>query len=107
MRDPRCRELALRRVTIVAEDAGFRVLQTADAPRSHPHGNREIFIDLGWATEQAKSPRGSSTPGGMLQPHRPSIPQASMHGKEGHMQIECKQSPCASGRRRAWGTGIL
>jgi 23S rRNA (cytidine1920-2'-O)/16S rRNA (cytidine1409-2'-O)-methyltransferase len=56
--DPRCRELALRRVAIVAEDAGFHVLQTADAPRSHPHGNREIFIDLGWATEQAKVATG-------------------------------------------------
>ena len=53
VRDPRCRELALRRVMIVAEDAGFCVLQTVDAPRSHPHGNREIFIDLGRATEQA------------------------------------------------------
>jgi 23S rRNA (cytidine1920-2'-O)/16S rRNA (cytidine1409-2'-O)-methyltransferase len=53
VRDPRCRERALHRVMIVAEDAGFRVLQTVDAPRSHPHGNREIFIDLGWATEQA------------------------------------------------------
>jgi 23S rRNA (cytidine1920-2'-O)/16S rRNA (cytidine1409-2'-O)-methyltransferase len=53
VRDPRCRELALRRVMIAAEDAGFRVLQAADAPRSHPHGNREIFIDLGWAVEQA------------------------------------------------------
>jgi 23S rRNA (cytidine1920-2'-O)/16S rRNA (cytidine1409-2'-O)-methyltransferase len=53
VRDPRCQELALRRVMIVAEDAGFRVLQTTDAPRSHPHGNREIFIDLGWAMEQA------------------------------------------------------
>ena len=53
VRDPRCQELALRRVMIVAEDAGFRVLQTMDAPRSHPHGNREIFIDLGRATEQA------------------------------------------------------
>ena len=53
VRDPRCRELALRRVMSVAEDAGFRVLQTVDAPRSHPHGNREIFIDLGRATEQA------------------------------------------------------
>jgi 23S rRNA (cytidine1920-2'-O)/16S rRNA (cytidine1409-2'-O)-methyltransferase len=58
VRDPRCRELALRRVAIVAEDAGFHVLQTADAPRSHPHGNREIFIDLGWATEQAKVATG-------------------------------------------------
>ena len=37
----------------VAEDAGFRVLQTVEAPRSHPHGNREVFIDLGRATEQA------------------------------------------------------
>jgi 23S rRNA (cytidine1920-2'-O)/16S rRNA (cytidine1409-2'-O)-methyltransferase len=58
VRDPRCRELALRRVAIVAEDAGFHVLQAADAPRSHPHGNREIFIDLGWATEQAKVATG-------------------------------------------------
>ena len=53
VRDPRCQELALRRVMIVAEDAGFRVLQTMDAPRSHPHGNREIFIALGRTTEQA------------------------------------------------------
>jgi 23S rRNA (cytidine1920-2'-O)/16S rRNA (cytidine1409-2'-O)-methyltransferase len=53
VRDSRCQELALPRVMIVAEDAGFRVLQTMDAPRSHPHGNREIFIDLGRATEQA------------------------------------------------------
>jgi 23S rRNA (cytidine1920-2'-O)/16S rRNA (cytidine1409-2'-O)-methyltransferase len=58
VRDPRCRELALRRVAMVAEDAGFHVLQTADAPRLHPHGNREIFIDLGWATEQAKVATG-------------------------------------------------
>jgi 23S rRNA (cytidine1920-2'-O)/16S rRNA (cytidine1409-2'-O)-methyltransferase len=58
VRNPRCRELALRRVAIVAEEAGFHVLQTADAPRSHPHGNREIFIDLGWATEQAKVATG-------------------------------------------------
>jgi 23S rRNA (cytidine1920-2'-O)/16S rRNA (cytidine1409-2'-O)-methyltransferase len=53
VRDPRCRELALHRVMIAAEDAGFHALQAADAPRSHPHGNREIFIDLGWAMEQA------------------------------------------------------
>jgi 23S rRNA (cytidine1920-2'-O)/16S rRNA (cytidine1409-2'-O)-methyltransferase len=53
VRDPRCRELALRRVMTVAEDAGFRVLRAADASRSHPHGNRESFIDLGWAPEQA------------------------------------------------------
>jgi 23S rRNA (cytidine1920-2'-O)/16S rRNA (cytidine1409-2'-O)-methyltransferase len=54
VRDPRDRELALRRVMIVAENAGFHVLQTADAPRSHPHGNGEIFLDLGRATEQAE-----------------------------------------------------
>jgi 23S rRNA (cytidine1920-2'-O)/16S rRNA (cytidine1409-2'-O)-methyltransferase len=53
VRDPRCRALALRRVMIAAEDAGFRVLRAADAWHSHPHGNREIFIDLGWAPEQA------------------------------------------------------
>jgi 23S rRNA (cytidine1920-2'-O)/16S rRNA (cytidine1409-2'-O)-methyltransferase len=58
VRDPRYRELALRRVTIIAEDAGFRVLQIADAPRSYPHGNREIFIDLGWVTEQAEGATG-------------------------------------------------
>jgi 23S rRNA (cytidine1920-2'-O)/16S rRNA (cytidine1409-2'-O)-methyltransferase len=58
VRDPRCQELALRRIKIVAEDAGFRVLQTMDAPRSHPHGNREIFIDLGRATEQAEVATG-------------------------------------------------
>ena len=58
VRDPRCRELALRCVTNVAEDVGFHVLQTADAPRSHLHGNREIFIDLGWATEQAEGATG-------------------------------------------------
>jgi 23S rRNA (cytidine1920-2'-O)/16S rRNA (cytidine1409-2'-O)-methyltransferase len=52
VRDPRCRELALHRVMIVAEDAGFRVLQAADASHSHLHGNREIFIDLGWEAEQ-------------------------------------------------------
>jgi 23S rRNA (cytidine1920-2'-O)/16S rRNA (cytidine1409-2'-O)-methyltransferase len=52
VRDPRYRELALHRVMIVAEDAGFRVLQAADASRSHPHGNSEIFIDLGWGAEQ-------------------------------------------------------
>jgi 23S rRNA (cytidine1920-2'-O)/16S rRNA (cytidine1409-2'-O)-methyltransferase len=58
VRDPRCQELALRRVMIVAEEAGFHVLQTMDAPRSHPHGNREIFIDLGRATEQTTVPTG-------------------------------------------------
>src|SRR5919108_6141747 len=46
VRDPHRRALALRRVMTVAEDAGFRVLQAADASRSNPHGNREIFIDL-------------------------------------------------------------
>jgi 23S rRNA (cytidine1920-2'-O)/16S rRNA (cytidine1409-2'-O)-methyltransferase len=53
VRDPRGRELALRRVMTVAEEVGFHVLQTADAPRSRPHGNREMFIDLGWAAKQA------------------------------------------------------
>jgi 23S rRNA (cytidine1920-2'-O)/16S rRNA (cytidine1409-2'-O)-methyltransferase len=49
VRDPRGQELALRRVMTAAEEAGFHVLQTTDAPRWHPHGNREMFIDLGWA----------------------------------------------------------
>ena len=31
----------------------FLVLQAADASRSHPHGNREIFINLGWGVLQA------------------------------------------------------
>jgi 23S rRNA (cytidine1920-2'-O)/16S rRNA (cytidine1409-2'-O)-methyltransferase len=53
VRDPRCRELALRRVMTVAEHAGFLVLQAAEASRSHPHSNREIFIDLGWEAVQA------------------------------------------------------
>jgi 23S rRNA (cytidine1920-2'-O)/16S rRNA (cytidine1409-2'-O)-methyltransferase len=58
VRDPRGRELALRRVVTVAEEAGFHVRQTADAPRSHPHGNREMFIDLGWAVKQAAAATG-------------------------------------------------
>src|SRR5919109_1924405 len=58
VRDPRCRALALRRVMTVAEAAGFRVLRAADASRSHPHGNREIFIDLDWVAEQAAAPTG-------------------------------------------------
>ena len=58
VRDPRDRELALRRVMTVAEEAGFHVLQTADAPRSHPHGNREMFIGLGWAAKQAAAATG-------------------------------------------------
>jgi 23S rRNA (cytidine1920-2'-O)/16S rRNA (cytidine1409-2'-O)-methyltransferase len=53
VRDPRCRELALRRVVTVAAEAGFHLRQTVDAPGAHPHGNREIFIDLGWVAEQA------------------------------------------------------
>jgi 23S rRNA (cytidine1920-2'-O)/16S rRNA (cytidine1409-2'-O)-methyltransferase len=53
VRDPRGRELALCGVMTVAEEAGFHVLQTVEAPRSHPHGNREIFIDLGWAQKPA------------------------------------------------------
>jgi 23S rRNA (cytidine1920-2'-O)/16S rRNA (cytidine1409-2'-O)-methyltransferase len=53
VRDPRCRELALSRVKIVAEEAGFRVLQASDAPGSHPYGNQEIFIDLDWVADRA------------------------------------------------------
>jgi 23S rRNA (cytidine1920-2'-O)/16S rRNA (cytidine1409-2'-O)-methyltransferase len=53
VRDPRCRELALRRVMTVAEEAGFCVLRASGAPCSHPDGNQEIFIDLGWAVERA------------------------------------------------------
>jgi 23S rRNA (cytidine1920-2'-O)/16S rRNA (cytidine1409-2'-O)-methyltransferase len=53
VRDPNRRALALRHVMTVAERAGFRVLQVADAPCLHAHGNQEIFIDLGWAADQA------------------------------------------------------
>jgi len=53
VRDPNRRELALRRVMAVAERAGFHVLQVADAPCLHAHGNQEIFIDLGWPAERA------------------------------------------------------
>jgi 23S rRNA (cytidine1920-2'-O)/16S rRNA (cytidine1409-2'-O)-methyltransferase len=53
VRDPRYRELALRRVMTVADHAGFLVLQAAEASRSHPQGNREVFIDLGWDAAQA------------------------------------------------------
>ena len=53
VRDPRCRELALRHVVTVAAEAGFQLRQTMDAPASHPHGNKEIFIDLIWVAEQA------------------------------------------------------
>jgi 23S rRNA (cytidine1920-2'-O)/16S rRNA (cytidine1409-2'-O)-methyltransferase len=53
VRDPRRRELALRRVMTVAAATGFRVFQASDAPSSRAHGNQEIFIDLGWAAERA------------------------------------------------------
>jgi 23S rRNA (cytidine1920-2'-O)/16S rRNA (cytidine1409-2'-O)-methyltransferase len=49
VRDPHRRELALQRLVSVAEGAGFRVLQIADAFGSHAYGNQETFIDLGWA----------------------------------------------------------
>ena len=48
VRDPRRQVLAMRRVVSVAEAAGFRVIQTVDAPCLHARGNREVFIDLGW-----------------------------------------------------------
>jgi 23S rRNA (cytidine1920-2'-O)/16S rRNA (cytidine1409-2'-O)-methyltransferase len=51
VRDPRRRELALQRVMIGAEGAGFRMLQVADASGSRAYGNQETFIDLGWAAE--------------------------------------------------------
>jgi 23S rRNA (cytidine1920-2'-O)/16S rRNA (cytidine1409-2'-O)-methyltransferase len=48
VRDPHRQASALRRVVTMAEAAGFRVMQTVDAPCLHAHGNREVFIDLGW-----------------------------------------------------------
>lgn len=53
VRDPHCRALALRRIMTTAEDAGFQVLQTVDAPCLHAHGNREVFLRLGWVAERA------------------------------------------------------
>jgi 23S rRNA (cytidine1920-2'-O)/16S rRNA (cytidine1409-2'-O)-methyltransferase len=53
VRDPDCQALARRRVVTVAEDAGFRVMQTVAAPCVHAHGNQEVFIDLRWVAERA------------------------------------------------------
>ena len=53
VRDPHCRELALRRIISTAEAIGFHVLGAVDAPRLHAHANQEFFIDLGWAAERA------------------------------------------------------
>lgn len=55
VRDPNCQALALRRVVTVAEDAGFRVMRTVDAPCLHAHGNQEVFIDLGWGQNVRRS----------------------------------------------------
>jgi hypothetical protein len=46
----------------VAEAAGFRVMQTIDAPCLHAHGNQEVFIDLAWGTEQATLAAGRQPP---------------------------------------------
>jgi 23S rRNA (cytidine1920-2'-O)/16S rRNA (cytidine1409-2'-O)-methyltransferase len=62
VRDPNCQALALRRVMTVAEAAGFRVMQTIDAPCLHAHGNQEVFIDLAWGTEQATLAAGPQPP---------------------------------------------
>jgi 23S rRNA (cytidine1920-2'-O)/16S rRNA (cytidine1409-2'-O)-methyltransferase len=53
VRDPNCRELALRRVLTGAVHAGFHVRQVAEAPCLHADGNQETFIDLSWTAERA------------------------------------------------------
>jgi 23S rRNA (cytidine1920-2'-O)/16S rRNA (cytidine1409-2'-O)-methyltransferase len=58
VRDPHRRELVLRRVMTIAEEAGFRVLQATETPRLHARGNLEIFIDLGWGTERGTTAAG-------------------------------------------------
>jgi 23S rRNA (cytidine1920-2'-O)/16S rRNA (cytidine1409-2'-O)-methyltransferase len=53
VRDARHRLLALNRVLDVASAHGFRLLQSAESPRSHARGNQEIFIDLRWLMESS------------------------------------------------------
>jgi 23S rRNA (cytidine1920-2'-O)/16S rRNA (cytidine1409-2'-O)-methyltransferase len=53
VRDPQCRALALRCIMTAAEDVGFQVSQTVDAPCLHAHGNQEVFLKLGWVAERA------------------------------------------------------
>jgi 23S rRNA (cytidine1920-2'-O)/16S rRNA (cytidine1409-2'-O)-methyltransferase len=48
VRDPGCRARAQRQVMAVAKEVGFHVRQTVAAPRTHAHGNQEVFIDLVW-----------------------------------------------------------
>jgi hypothetical protein len=48
VRDARRRLLAINRVLDVASAHGFRILQSEESPRSHAHGNREIFVYLRW-----------------------------------------------------------
>jgi 23S rRNA (cytidine1920-2'-O)/16S rRNA (cytidine1409-2'-O)-methyltransferase len=48
VRDPDRRALAQRRVIAMAEDIGFHVRRTIEAPRLHAHSNQEVFIDLEW-----------------------------------------------------------
>jgi 23S rRNA (cytidine1920-2'-O)/16S rRNA (cytidine1409-2'-O)-methyltransferase len=53
VRDSNRRAVALHRIMTAAEAVGFHVLQAVDAPCLHAHGNREVFIKLGWVAERA------------------------------------------------------
>jgi 23S rRNA (cytidine1920-2'-O)/16S rRNA (cytidine1409-2'-O)-methyltransferase len=46
VRDSACRALAVSRVLAVAATAGFRVMQSVEAPRSREQGNQELFVYL-------------------------------------------------------------
>jgi 23S rRNA (cytidine1920-2'-O)/16S rRNA (cytidine1409-2'-O)-methyltransferase len=53
VRDVRHRQSAVVRALNVARAMGFHVLQTAEAPRSHTQGNREVLAYLCWKAHQA------------------------------------------------------
>jgi 23S rRNA (cytidine1920-2'-O)/16S rRNA (cytidine1409-2'-O)-methyltransferase len=53
VRDSACQALAVSRVLTAAATAGFRVMQSVEAPRSREQGNQELFVYLDWAAEPA------------------------------------------------------
>lgn len=53
---------ALTQVLRVAEEIGFRVLQSVEAPRSREQGNHEVFISLLWEVERAHRTGGMRLP---------------------------------------------
>jgi len=48
VRDRDCRARAQCQVMAVAEEIGFRIRQTVEAPRMRAPSNQEVFIDLEW-----------------------------------------------------------